>query len=411
MKLRALVWTSLLLDCSVAMLDLVPLHMMRPGVASQSGGVLSLLAKPKGGGGIEVRKIWNSDPKDQERRTQPQEVLHYGDTACPCIGFDNIEGTITVSYDQDRPQASKVQYPADLGSRCEKWEDGRHPDCMPGGNPGPGKGWCSQAWCLVDPCNCHTPVRPEPFKRVPDLLYRGRQVHYSYATCSSEEALEDVLPKIGDDRCRCVGFSDLPGDTAVTWQDPETGVNDTVQYSAELGSSCEAWEYEKHPMCRGDGPNKPDWCEKRWCFVDPCECNLPTPPKVTMYLPWATFTGKSLYYSYETCGNPDSFTKALNLKACVNQKSQEKCVGLRVRNGVQKCAWTGAKCLGAELVHHPLCAHLQKGEEAEYEEAEYLKAPSFSFGKRAPSQARSSSPSSSPLLLGAMLLLGLAHVS
>lgn len=37
-----------------------------------------------------------------------------------------------------------------------------------------------------------------------------------------------------------------------------------------------------------------------------------------MYLPEATFTGKSLYYSYETCGSKDYFTKKYNTEAAAS---------------------------------------------------------------------------------------------
>lgn len=332
------------------------------------------------------------------------EVVHFGDSECPCIGFDNIEGSITLSYDKERPEESKVQYPADLGSRCEKWEDGRHPDCMPGGFPGPGKGWCNQAWCLVDPCNCRIPVRPEPFQLSPETRFRGRQLHYSYATCATtatKDLFRDVLPVIGNTGCRCVGFTDIPGTTEVNWKGRNGEANQTVEYPAELGGACQTWDEDTHPMCRTPG-KKPDWCAKRWCFVDPCQCNLPTPPKVTMYLPWATFTGKSLYYSYETCGNSDTFTAALNLEACVNQKTRDMCLGLKVRNGVQKCAWTGTNCLGAELVSHPLCAHLNKNEEPEYLKGDWTDLGRALGGTR--SLARSPS---SAIILNLLLVVGL----
>jgi hypothetical protein len=74
-----------------------------------------------------------------------------------------------------------------------------------------------------------------------------------------------------------------------------------------------------------------------------------------MYLSEATFTGKSLYYSYETCGSKDTFTTIHNKEACVNQDTKEDCMELTLKSGTSKCAWTDGKCVGAELVNHPLC--------------------------------------------------------
>lgn len=281
------------------------------------------------------------------------QEAHFGDTRCPCIGFDNIEGTISVTYG-DENASKQVIYPADLGARCEKWESGRHPECLPGGSQ---PAWCDQAWCLVDSCNCRLPVLPKRYTLAPDTLYRGKPLYYSYASCGSQDFWSKQPVVNGNGQCRCIGFDQIPGTMEIQWKDPTTDKKQMVQYPAEMGGSCRSWDDNVHPMCKGAG-KKPSWCDRRWCYVDPCSCDIGTPPKVTMYLPWATFTGKSLYYSYETCGSEDSFTTELNLEACVNQKSAEQCVNLKVRNGVQKCHWTGTNCLGSELVAHPLCAKI-----------------------------------------------------
>jgi len=285
------------------------------------------------------------DPKGVE--------AHFGDTECPCIGFDGREGTIRVNYSK----TVRVTYPADLGSRCEPWEATRHPSCLPGGDPGPGKGWCAESWCFVDPCNCKTKVVPEPSDMAPDTTFRGKPLYYSYEACGSKNFWNNKPLSLGKPNCRCVGFDNFPGTTEVDWKDPNTSVVTTIEYPADMGGTCRKWDNNVHPMCKGEG-EKPKWCSERWCYVDPCSCDLGEMPRVTMYQPHATYRGKSLFYSYGTCGSEDYFTKTLNLEACVNQPTQEKCLRLTVRNGIQKCAWTGSECLGAELVSHPLCKHL-----------------------------------------------------
>lgn len=292
------------------------------------------------------------------RSAPTQEHAHFGDTACPCIGFDNIDGQTAVELSDGR----EVTFPADLGARCEKWDNDVHPDCKAGAKPGKDNGWCGQAWCLVDACHCSLPVLPKTSSYVPDARFRGRPLFYSYHTCGGEDMWMKQLPQVGSPGCRCIAFSNLPGTTEVGIRTKGLQHKQLVEFPAELGGTCKSWDDEMHPECKG--PNKPSWCEQRWCYVDPCACNIVAPPKITMYLPKATFTGKSLYYSYETCGSNDTFTASRNVEACVNQKDEKKCLSLKVRGGVQKCAWTG-KCLGAELVSHPLCTHLTDNEKQE----------------------------------------------
>jgi len=285
------------------------------------------------------------------RRHYHQSEALFGDTECPCIGFDNIDGETTVVLENDE----QISYPADLGARCEKWDDGVHPGCKEGETPGLGNGWCGQQWCFVDSCNCNIPVMPKVSEYVPDARYRGRPIFFSYATCGGEDMWTKELPQVGTAGCRCIGFDNVPGTTEVTIDSQFLGAKQVIPYPAEIGGTCQAWDKDLHPLCK-KGKNSPSWCKQRWCYVDPCSCSLKDIPKVTMYLPEATFTGKSLYYSYETCGGNDTFTTIHNKEACVNQQTKEDCEVIKVSfTGNDKCAWTGSKCVGAELVDHPLC--------------------------------------------------------
>lgn len=280
-----------------------------------------------------------------------QERAHFGDTSCPCIGFDNIEGETTVVVADD----VEVSYPADLGARCEAWDNGVHPQCKEGQTPGFGNEWCGLKWCYVDSCNCGIPVLPKVTDYLADARYRGKPIFYSYATCGAEDKWAKTIPEVGSAGCRCVGFDDVAGDVDVRIQVENT--ESLIKYPAEVGGSCKAWDKNRHPLCKSGDKSLP-FCEQRWCYVDPCSCKLSEPPKVTMYLPDATFTGKSLYYSYATCRGEDLFTEVYNTEACVNQYSQGECEALLRGDGAIKCAWTGSKCLGAELVTHPLCTKM-----------------------------------------------------
>jgi len=281
------------------------------------------------------------------RMREPVEVLdaRFGDTECPCIGFDNIEGETNVSI-----EGAQYFYPADLGSRCEAWDNGVHPSCQAGSQ----EDFCAMSWCYVDACNCRLPELPTPSSYAPTALYRGRPLSYSYAACHSEDFEGSTMSEVGEAGCQCIGFDGMPGSFNVTLQGSGSAGASVVRYPAELGGTCSAWDQGVHPECQ-QGPDSPSWCAQRWCYVNPCTCDLAEPPKVGMYLPNATFNGLSLYYSYETCGGEDSFTAEYNLDACVNQLSEDECLALRAPAGHAKCAWTGTACLGWEIVEHPLC--------------------------------------------------------
>mmetsp|Transcript_50978 Transcript_50978/g.147104 ORF Transcript_50978/g.147104 Transcript_50978/m.147104 type:complete len:376 (+) Transcript_50978:92-1219(+) len=277
-------------------------------------------------------------------RLSAKETKHFGDTKCPCIGFDGIAGETLVAFEDGR----NASYPADLGARCEAWDDDHHPECKDGAGPD----FCKQQWCYVDSCNCDLPVLPKPSTYVPDAIFRGRNIFFSYATCGGKDMWSKELPQAGTVGCRCIGFGNIPGTMVIKAEGPG-GKAMNATYPAELGGSCKAWDHDAHPMCLGE--NAPAWCHQRWCYVDPCSCDLSEPPKVTMYLPEASSTGMSLYYSYETCGAKDYFTKDFSRDACVNQMSKEDCLRLWTPEGHTKCAWAKGACVGWEIVEHPLC--------------------------------------------------------
>lgn len=305
--------------------------------------------------------------------SQPAVTPSYGSPGCPCIGIDNVTGSSSLRM----PEGYDIQYPADFGSHCEAWENGRDPKyCTEAGQtPGKDKGWCAQSWCYVDPCNCNVPT-PKISAALEKAKYRGKTLYYSYETCGSadewtaanhkqacvvettaegcktkpkclwsgqkcmgKELVDHCATKThgftyGRGNCRCVGISGKPGTAQVTYG------SQVVTYPADAGSSCKAWEQDVHPDCK-NATSAPDWCGQEWCYVDPCKCQLQEPPKITSQT-WR-FQGKAAYYSYATCGAKDSWTAGEFAKACVNQKDADACTKL------EHCGWTGSKCMGKEL--------------------------------------------------------------
>jgi len=273
----------------------------------------------------------------------------YGNSDCPCIGVDELEGATKVSL-KDGNKSVDVNFPADLGASCDAWDAGveDHPSC-------PGKSWCKQKWCYVDPCKCKNVADlPKPSSYLPKTMYQGKPLHYSYATCGAtdeytaeekKKTLKDLEKTCaikvdsatwGAEKCRCVGIGPQNGTTKVTID------GKLKDFPADTGAMCKKWEEDRHPSCLGKSP--PSWCSQAWCYVDPCSCNLPTPPKTSSYLPESKYQGKPIYYSYQTCGGTDSYTSSTYKDACVNQKTSAHCGNLA------KCAWTGKECLGKELV-------------------------------------------------------------
>jgi len=144
----------------------------------------------------------------------------------------------------------------------------------------------------------------------------------------------------GQSPCPCVGIDNLRGYSAATLDDNH------VMYTLEAGASCAAWDSGMHPDCMGAAP--PQWCMQKWCYVDPCKCNLDTLPKMTQMMigpePAVKYQGLPAYWSYQTCGGIDYYTGSMSKDACVMQKDAYKC------STNPKCAWDGKRCGGKEAV-------------------------------------------------------------
>jgi hypothetical protein len=220
----------------------------------------------------------------------------FGNSDCPCVGIDNIEGSTEIDYN-----SKHYSYPADVGASCSAWESASHPDCK--GDKAPE--WCSKAWCYVDPCNCKgLAVPPKPSDYMKEAKFQGKPIHYSYVTCGSTDVWSTDEKKLaaqkaenkelcalkvdeahwGNDKCRCIGIDGQEGKTEMEYEGKE------FSYPADVGARCDDWEHDNHPECKGD--KAPDWCSQKWCYVDPCSCDLSTPSKPTQFLKHASFQAK-----------------------------------------------------------------------------------------------------------------------
>jgi len=154
----------------------------------------------------------------------------------------------------------------------------------------------------------------------------------------------------GEDACPCVGIDNLKGYYSAQLDYYH------VQYKAETGASCEAWDNGKHPDCRSSNP--PQWCKQSWCYVDPCNCKLDVLPKMTKV--GITYQGSPAYWSYKTCGGFDFYSQEMSPDACVMQKTEGEC------SKSDKCAWNGKQCGGKEAV--TTCANAKELDKTIYGE-------------------------------------------
>jgi len=222
----------------------------------------------------------------------------FGSKKCPCVGFDNITGETLATVG-----GKKVIYPADLGGSCEAWDTGVNPSCK-GDKPEP---WCKEKWCYVDPRKCDIDVMPKmsppETSYQPDARYQNLPLYYSYSTCGSKDSWAKSVANVGKPGCRCIGIDNSPGTTIAN-----VGGGKMVEYPAEIGGECKAWDVNRHPRCKGDKAEQ--WCSKQWCFVDiaSCTAKLDTTPTASGYMGDATFQGRPIYYSYNTCGEENLYT-------------------------------------------------------------------------------------------------------
>lgn len=237
--------------------------------------------------------------------------FNYGSPGCPCVGFDGLNRTASADK-------------ALVGTHCDNW---RH--CM--------EETC-QAWCFVDPCQCNVSSRPTAATE--GLAWQGHAVFASSETCNlstpvagagkkgnSSDAPHATLSfcrtfdqdNYGNEKCKCIGIEHLTGNVSVEVD----GVK--VPYPMDVGSRCSRWDDQPKGTCSKE--DRPSWCGKNWCYVDPCACSISEPPKVSNYFPKASYGKKPLYYSYETCGSFDTFTFD-SRSACVNQDTEAQCLSI-----------------------------------------------------------------------------------
>jgi len=190
---------------------------------------------------------------------------------------------------------------------------------------------------------------------------------------ATADVLKDITTtKYGDRQCPCMAFEHVEGYVNVSIAE----VDDPVQFPADFGSICQAWDDDRIPQCRDGGiPGKgQEFCGKKWCFVDPCECHLHRRPQESSYLPSAVINGKPVFVSYATCGEvveEEAISKIeLNCGEIEDPltvgSSGCTCIGVAQLNGTRPLyydgAWidypqgAGSSCAAWDENRHPDCS-------------------------------------------------------
>jgi len=258
----------------------------------------------------------------EEHKQQLKQSPDLGKSACPCVGIGNVPGNLNVTVGGEIFD----QYPREMAASCKAWDEGLYPGSCTGETPA---SWCSSKWCYVDPCECDADAigdSPKKSTYFPNGMYKGHELYYSYVTCDGTDTYSDAevaqkdKDKIasiceapvdeeiyGNSSCPCIGVSGRAGKTQVN-------ISGTpYTYPGDYGTYCSGHDSGLAPDCDSEAP--PSWCVSKWCYVDPCDCNILPLPKYTSYIAGGLVKGHEVYYSYATCSSTDTYTAADKITA------------------------------------------------------------------------------------------------
>ena len=124
---------------------------------------------------------------------------------------------------------------------------------------------------------------------------------------------------LGSYSCPCIGIASLAGTVDLTID------KYSVSYPVDLGSYCSAWDDGLFPNACKHADESPGmgkgWCAEKWCYVDPCNCDVNELPGRASYIHGAKYQGRDVFYSYETCGSWQ-YWSALQAKTQTSCKEQ-----------------------------------------------------------------------------------------
>jgi len=127
--------------------------------------------------------------------------------------------------------------------------------------------------------------------------------------------------------CSCVnvdvGWRDTNGSIVITLDGNNGSNNVSYQHGLNLAGGaggCKAWDDGDYPArCDGPAAARAPWCGRKFCFVDPCQCNITH--KVSTYFGNSAINGNPVHLSYATCGENDNDTDSQSCGSMISRLS------------------------------------------------------------------------------------------
>jgi hypothetical protein len=117
-------------------------------------------------------------------------------------------------------------------------------------------------------------------------------------------------------------------------------VSNFTTYAADYGESCKiqkepgsssCFDITKTPPEEKATANQANWCNQKWCYIDPCKCDASDATK-SDYFP------DVLFYSYATCGDKNTYTA---LESASNTVGNAECSNKETTAAAKTAAPTG----------------------------------------------------------------------
>ena len=264
-------------------------------------------------------------------------------------GQERVDCTATFAKEGECIMASisatPTLYPPTYGEGCGVHLEPAWSECMDqAGNPLPANesaDWCTKPWSYVNPCTCTA-------SDMARSTYFSLELYYSYSVCGATDTYTtdptelNISGSLGcpsppppavspmnwpftsalQEGCECIPLAEqylISSTDASCAQGSGKCANAssgllTANYGGSCGVHAELFSASCFDQDTGnmwadqcesawDAGCRAAWCDRPWCYVDPCTCTSVTDIAASQYFP-----GSTLYYSYANCKSIDTFS-------------------------------------------------------------------------------------------------------
>ncbi|CAE7365952.1 PKD2 [Symbiodinium natans] len=244
------------------------------------------------------------------------------------------------------PNTTATQYPPTYGEGCGVHLEPGSSSCSDSsGNPLPlneSAGWCTKPWSYVNPCECSA-------SDMTRSTYFDLELYYSYSVCGATDTYTEnpsavtinktsvgcpspPPPAVSpmnwpftsalEEGCECIPLADMylmsSTDASCAQGTGKCANASSGMLTANYGGSCGIHAELFSSSCYDQDTGKmwadqceegwsvgcrAAWCDRPWCYVNPCTCSSVSDIAASLYFP-----GSTLYYSYANCKSIDTFT-------------------------------------------------------------------------------------------------------